>query len=37
VPENAGNAADALDGPDAQELEAARMQTGNGDTSASTN
>jgi hypothetical protein len=33
VPENARKAADALDGPEAAELEAARVKTGKGDTS----
>ncbi len=35
VPENARKAADALDGPEAAELEAARVKTGKGDTSKS--
>ncbi len=33
VPENARKAAEALDGPEAAELEAARIKTGKGDTS----
>ena len=34
VPENARKAAEALDGPEAAELEAARVKTGKGDTKA---
>ena len=33
VPDNARKAADALDGPEAADLEAARVKTGRGDTS----
>jgi hypothetical protein len=35
VPENARKAADALDGPEGAELEAARVKTAKGDTSKS--